>query len=206
MTTKLVIVDYEMGNLHSVKKKFNRLNVNVTISADAAEISKADKVILPGIGHFKKAMDNLEKLRLLEVLNEHAIVHKKPILGICLGMQILASESEEGNSTGLGWLPGKVVKFTIHDKLKFKVPQMGWNQISIKKQSALMRNIPDMSEFYFVHAYHFNAFNTADVLNESEYETTFVSAVERDNIFGVQYHPEKSHDVGDILLKNFIEL
>lgn len=206
MTTKLVIVDYEMGNLHSVKKKFNRLNVTATISSDAAEIRQADKVILPGIGHFKKAMDNLEKLKLLEVLHEHAIVLKKPILGICLGMQILASESEEGNSTGLGWLPGKVVKFDIQDKLKFKVPQMGWNQVSIKKPSLLMKNIPEMSEFYFVHAYHFKVLNPEDILNESEYETPFVSAVEKNNIFGVQYHPEKSHDVGDTLLKNFIEL
>lgn len=206
MSSKIVIINYGMGNLNSVKKMLDRLKADSVISSDAKDISESDKIILPGVGHFGKAMENLKNLNLLDALNEAVLNEKKPILGICLGMQLLANHSEEGSSEGLGWIEADVVKFDVSDKLKYKIPHMGWNQIQIKKKSPLMNGIADMSEFYFVHSYHVKVKNEADSLNETGFDYEFTSAVERENIFGVQYHPEKSHDAGRQLLKNFIEL
>lgn len=206
MSSKLVIVDYGMGNLNSVKRAMDRMKVDSIISSNPGDIVSSDKIILPGVGHFQRAMLNLKELNLLDVLNESVLIEKKPILGICLGMQLMAKKSEEGNAEGLGWFDAETVKFDVTDKLKHKIPQMGWNQIHIKKDSLLMRNIPELSEFYFVHSYHVKTDNESDVLNETQYEYTFPSAIEKENIFGVQYHPEKSHDAGTQLLKNFIQL
>ena len=203
---QITIIDYGMGNLHSVAKKIKSLGHTPVITSDINVVLKAEKLILPGVGHFKKAMINLEKLGLKEALNKVVLEDKVPILGICLGMQLMAEESEEGDVKGLGWIEGKVVKFKVKDTLKYKVPHTGWNQITIKKESPLMKDIRDLSEFYFVHAYHWVSSNSEYVSNETEYEFQFPSAVEKNNIFGVQYHPEKSHDVGAILLKNFINL
>jgi imidazole glycerol-phosphate synthase subunit HisH len=206
MEGKVVIVDYGMGNLNSVKKTFERLKVNAVISSHPEDIKDSDKLVLPGVGHFGKAMSNLRELDLLDCLNEAVLVNKKPILGICLGMQLLAKKSEEGNADGLSWIDSEVTKFKVSDKLKYKVPHMGWNRISIKKDSLLMKDIPDFSEFYFVHSYYIKLNDESDLLNETEYEYLFTSAVEKDNIFGVQYHPEKSHDSGVQIIKNFIKL
>lgn len=206
MSCRLVIVDYGMGNLNSVKKVLDRLKVDSVVSSNPKDISIADKIILPGVGHFGKAMSNLAEMNLIEPLNEAVMIGKKPVLGICLGMQLLAKKSEEGNAEGLGWIDGEVVKFRVSDKQKFKVPHMGWNQISIKNKNPLMKDIPDFSEFYFVHSYHLNLTERSDSINETEYEYSFTSAVANDNIYGVQYHPEKSHNPGAQLMKNFIEL
>jgi len=206
MSNKVLILDYGMGNIFSVTKKLNRLKIDSCVSSSQDEILSADKIILPGVGHFGKAMENLKKLNLIDVLNHEVLIKKKPILGICLGMQLMANKSEEGNVEGLGWIDANVVKFNITNKLKYKVPHTGWNQISISKESKLMHNIPNFSEFYFVHSYHFKTNNSIDILNETEYESKFVSAIEKENIYGVQYHPEKSHDVGELLLKNFVNL
>ena len=205
MAQEIVIVDYGMGNLFSIYKKLSRKGLNPVVASDAKIIQKADKIILPGVGHFRKAMDNLDQLNLLHVLNEQIMEKKKPILGICLGMQLFANSSEEGNAVGLKWIDAEVVKFQVNDKIKYKIPHMGWNQIRIAKESELMKDIPDASEFYFVHSYYMKA-KVGDILNETEYEETFTSAVEKENIFGVQYHPEKSHDAGDLLLKNFVSI
>lgn len=206
MLKKIVIVNYGMGNLFSVQKKMTKLGANVIVSSNPNDISFADKIILPGVGHFEKAMSNLNELNLISVLNNAVLVSKIPILGICLGMQLMAKHSEEGNVMGLGWFESNVVKLKVKDTLKYKIPHIGWNQIKKSKKSKLMNNIPDYSEFYFVHSYHIINKNTSDILNETEYECKFTSAVEKDNIFGVQYHPEKSHDIGEVLLKNFIHL
>lgn len=206
MSKNIIIVDFGMGNLHSIKKKLIRLKVNPIISSNPNEIATADKIILPGVGHFQKAMENLKKLNLIDTLNEFVQIKQKPILGICLGMQLMANKSEEGNVNGLGWIDADVVRFSVQNNLKYKIPHTGWNQIIKNKESLLMKNIPDLSEFYFVHSYHFIANNLSDILNESEYEYKFVSAIEKENIFGVQYHPEKSHDVGELLLNNFVNL
>lgn len=206
MPNQIVIVDYGMGNLNSIKKKLTRFKMNSIISSDPKEIQKSDKIILPGVGHFRKAMESLKNFNLIDVLNEEVLIKQKPILGICLGMQLMAKKSDEGNVDGLSWIDAEVVKFKIKDTLKYKIPHTGWNQIIITKQSILMKDIPDLSEFYFVHSYHLKTSNTRDILNETEFENPFVSAIEKGNIFGVQYHPEKSHDLGEILLKNFINI
>ena len=245
----LVIVDYKMGNLHSVKKKLDFLKVDSVISSDPAVILSASKLILPGVGHFGQAMENLRKLNLIDALNEAVLVKKTPILGICLGMQLMANSSGErleleardrgekleldarsenadqgtsrctelvevsaveltssGVEMGLGWFEAEVVKFTFEDTLRFKVPHTGWNTISIAKDSPLMHDIPSNAEFYFVHSYFLKANNPSDVLNYTEYGSRFVSAISKDNIYGCQYHPEKSHDVGLQLIRNFVLL
>ncbi len=206
MSQKIVIVDYGMGNIHSVYKKLVKLGIEVSVSSKGDEILHADKLILPGVGHFGKAMQNLHELNLIEALNESVTFGKKPILGICLGMQLMTDSSEEGDKNGLGWFDGKVVRFNVSDPLTYKIPHMGWNSISIRKNSKLMSNISENSEFYFVHAYHVVMANKADILNETTYDYTFTSAIEKENIFGVQYHPEKSHDIGLQLFKNFVSL
>jgi glutamine amidotransferase len=205
MSSKIIIVDCGMGNLFSVKKKFKGLDYDIIISSDPADIFKADKIVLPGVGHFSKAIENIKQLNLFDALNENVLIKKKPILGICLGMQLMAKSSEEGNAQGLGWFDAEVVRFKVSDKFKYKIPHMGWNQIENTKESLLMKDIPNGSEFYFIHSYHFKCNNESDILNLTEYDYNFPSAVERDNIFGVQYHPEKSHDIGIKLLNNFIE-
>lgn len=206
MQDKIVIIDYGMGNLNSIKRKLTLLNVDSIISSNINNITKADKIILPGVGHYGKAMENLQNLNLIEALNEEVLIKKKPILGICLGMQLMAKKSEEGKAFGLGWFDAEVIKLKVNDPLKHKIPHIGWNQVKILKESLLMRDIKNLSEFYFVHSFHFKSNNPEDKLNETEFEQTFTSAVEKENIFGVQYHPEKSHDVGELLLKNFIKL
>ena len=206
MKKTLAIVDYGMGNLNSVKKKLDRLKTTASITSNPKDIIKADKIILVGVGHFAKAMKNIKELNLLDTLNEVAIIKKKPVLGICLGMQLMANDSEEGNSEGLGWLDANVRKMQVDDTLRFKIPHTGWNKITQSKKSHLMKGIPESSEFYFVHSYYLRPNETSNILNETEYCFKFTSAIEKNNIFGVQYHPEKSHDIGEVLLKNFISL
>lgn len=206
MSSKIVIVDCGMGNLFSVKKKFKSLDEGVIVSSLPEDLNNADKIVLPGVGHFGMAIDNLKKLGLLDALNENVLVKKKPILGICLGMQLMAKSSEEGNVSGLGWLDAEVVRFKVSDKLKYKIPHIGWNQVQNQKDSLLTKGIPNDSEFYFIHSYHFKCNSTSDILQLTEYEYSFPSAIEKDNIFGVQYHPEKSHDIGITMLNNFIAL
>lgn len=200
----VVIIDYQMGNIHSVARKLKMIGVNYEISNNPDTIKQADKLILPGVGHFGKAMRQLEETNLIPILNDIVLNQKKPILGICLGMQLMAKFSEEGNVNGLGWIDGQVTRFQVNDKLRFKIPHTGWNQINICKENPINIGLSNESEFYFVHAYYFQAKNVSDILHKSTYEQEFVSAVQKENIVGVQYHPEKSHDVGLQLIKNFV--
>ncbi len=206
MNQRLLILDYGMGNIFSIEKKIKFLGYRPIISNTKEDILNADKIILPGVGHFSNAMEYLKKLDLIQALNEKVLVKKTPVLGICLGMQLMALYSEEGKSNGLGWIDATVKKFSITDKLNFKVPQMGWNIISINKKSDLMRDIPDKSELYFIHSFYMECNNKEDILNTTSYETEFVSAIQKDNIFGVQYHPEKSYEIGEKIFKNFIKI
>lgn len=202
----ICIVDYGMGNLRSVLKKFERLNADVYISNQADEIGKADKLVLPGVGHFANGVKNLKESGIWEVLNQKVLVEKTPILGICMGMQLMARHSEEGDSEGLGWFDAEVVRFNVKDKRTFKVPHMGWNAANLQKESKLFHQIPQEAPFYFVHSYHFKCNEEADILTSTVYEYDFVSAVEKGNIFGTQFHPEKSHDFGEQLISNFLKL
>lgn len=203
----IIIVDYGMGNLRSVFNKFKKIGVPAKISSDLNEISSATKLILPGVGHFANGMRNLKQMGLLDLLNKKVIEEKTPILGICLGMQLFTKFSEEGNVEGLGWIDAQTVRFKFDPKVtKLKIPHMAWNSVQIEKESKLHENIPNETMFYFVHAYHVECNDKTDILDSAEYVYRFTSAVERGNIYGTQYHPEKSHDEGLQLLKNFIAI
>jgi glutamine amidotransferase len=203
---KIVIVDYGMGNLRSVYNKFKRIGADCKISSIKEDIESAEKLILPGVGHFKYGMDNLHKFKLIDILNKKVIAEKTPILGICLGTQLFCRHSEEGNCNGLGWLNAEVIKFKVLDKIKYKVPHMGWNDVTVMHNNVLDQGISLEEKFYFVHSYHLICNDNADVWMTTEYDYVFVSAVHKNNIYGTQFHPEKSHDVGYKLLKKFAEL
>lgn len=207
MSQEIVIVDYQTGNMNSVAKVLQRLNtVHVSISNDIGKIRSADKLILPGVGHFGKAMESLTQLGLVETLNNHVLIQKKPVLGICLGMQLMATSSEEGNCAGLNWVPGHVKRMQTTNSLRYKIPHTGWNTLKQQHQSPILEMIAPDDEFYFVHAYHFEVDDAAHALCSTSYEHEFVSGVEYNHIFGVQFHPEKSHDQGLQLFQNFINL
>ena len=202
----IVIIDYGMGNLRSVIKAFERLHTDVKISSDLGQIKNAAKLVLPGVGHFQNGMSKLNELNLIETLNSQVMDQKVPILGICLGMQLFAKNSEEGDVKGLGWLDMNVIKFRIENKNKWKVPHMGWNSVMSVKESKLFDNIEYNSNFYFVHSYHVVLNNPEGILATTIYEKNFVCAIESQNIYGVQFHPEKSHSDGLRLLSNFINI
>jgi|APSaa5957512622_1039677.scaffolds.fasta_scaffold02239_12 imidazole glycerol-phosphate synthase subunit HisH len=206
MQSRITIVDYGMGNLRSVQKKFIRVGANVQVSRDPNIISMADKLILPGVGHFANGIKNLKEYGLWEILNSKVLVEKTPILGICLGMQLMAKNSEEGDAEGLGWFDADVVKFRMKNSLKYKVPHMGWNNALLNKESLLFKDVPDDIAFYFVHSYHIKCHVVQDILATTEYEYQFTSAIQKDHIFGTQFHPEKSHDWGEKLFANFVKL
>jgi glutamine amidotransferase len=206
MKQRIVIVDYGTGNLHSVKRALASIGVAANVSSDAADVERADKLILPGVGHFGKAITKLRSLNLEGPLNEAVVGKGRPILGICLGMELMARRSEEGDAEGLGWFDAEMVRFDVERGGRYKVPHIGWNRAEARKVSPLMKGVEPDAEFYFVHSYHLRVANEGDTMSETRYNHVFPSAIERDNIFGVQYHPEKSHDAGGRLLKNFVEL
>ncbi len=202
----IVIINYNVGNLRSVCNKLTKIGVECIISSEKHVIEKADKLILPGVGHFKYGMQNLKELGLIELLNKKIIEEKVPILGICLGIQLFTKHSEEGNCDGLGWIDAEVVKFTVSDKIKFKVPHIGWNDVSIKKYNSMGDVVKAEDQFYFVHGYHLECNDNTDIWMTTNYDYEFVSAIHKGNIYGTQFHPEKSHDAGYSLLKKFTEL
>jgi imidazole glycerol-phosphate synthase subunit HisH len=203
--SSIVIIDYGMGNIRSILNKVHRAGYEVLVSYDYEIIKNAGKIILPGVGHFSNGMKKLKDRNIIDVLNEKVLVDKVPILGICLGMQLFTGFSEEGAVKGLGWLDAETIKFTLTD-IKHKVPHMGWNSIEQKKLSPLLKDIPDNRYYYFVHSYHVTCNNNDDILTTSLYGYEFVSSVQKENIFGTQFHPEKSHGWGEKMLNNFLNL
>jgi len=200
----VAIVDYGMGNLHSVYKAFRRIGAEAAITSDPTQVAAAERLVLPGVGHFGKAMDNLRTRGLIGPLHHSVMERKVPVLGICLGMQLFARRSEEGDVDGLGWIDAQVVRFKVRDTLRHKVPQMGWNSIHQRKQGRLRAGLPIDPLFYFAHSYHLVCADEGDVLFETEYAYSFASAVERGNVLGMQFHPEKSHASGEALLRDFL--
>jgi len=201
----IVIIDYGMGNLRSVQKAFERIRIPAAISSNLSEIENAEKLVLPGVGHFERGISNLKDRGFFELLNELVRDKKKPILGICLGMQLMTEFSEEGNCNGFGWLKAKTQKFSFKSN-GLKIPHMGWNNLSIKKSDTIFKDITTDNFFYFVHSYYVSCDNETDILTETSYGNGFVSSFQSGNIFGCQFHPEKSHDKGLQLLKNFAEI
>ncbi len=200
------IIDYGMGNLNSVKRKINILGAEAIITNDISILKKTTKLVLPGVGNFKKAMDNLNSLGIIPILNQRANIDKIPILGICLGMQLMCNFSEEGNVDGLSWINGRVVRFKKEKGNNEKIPHMGWNTLEIEGESPLMKDITEENEMYFVHSYHVELQDEKIAINKTNYAYPFVSGFQKENLFGLQYHPEKSHDAGGIIFKNFLKL
>jgi len=198
----IVIIDYNMGNVGSIYNMLKKLGYESRITSSLDEIKKANKIILPGVGSFDNGIMNLKKLGLLEILNYKVLQEKVPIIGICLGMQLMTKKSEEGKLEGLGWINGETIKF-VSDK--YKVPHMGWNTVNIKKYSKLFEGMDGEIRFYFVHSYYVKCSDAEDTLTTTYYINEFVSSFEKNNIIGVQFHPEKSHKFGMQIFRNFIE-
>ena len=206
----VTIVDYKSGNISSVINSFKEVakdKVNIKVTSDLSTIKDSDKVVLPGQGSFKSCIDGLNNIDgLINTLNEFVIENKKPLLGICVGLQMFADIGyEETETKGLGWISGKVSK--IDNKSgKFKLPHIGWNEINIKKDSKIFKDIDNKSHMYFVHSYEFVPEDKAVISATTDYSTNVVCAAEKENIFGTQFHPEKSDKVGLKIIDNFLKL
>jgi glutamine amidotransferase len=206
----VTIVDYNSGNISSVINSFKEVaknKVNVKVTSDLKKIKSSDKVILPGQGSFKSCVDALYNISgLVDTLNEFAIENKKPILGICVGLQMFADVGfEEIETKGLGWISGKVSKINNQNG-NFKLPHIGWNQLTIIKDSKIFKGIENNSHMYFVHSYEFIPHEKSVVSSTTDYSTKIVCSVEKENIFGTQFHPEKSDNSGLKIINNFINL
>ena len=209
----LTVVDYGVGNLRSIAKSIekansdNNLNYSVKVSSDVNDVKKSDKIVLPGQGSFKSCVDSLNSINgLVETLKEFAITNKKPLLGICVGLQMFADVGyEEAETKGLGWISGKVSKIDNQNG-KFKLPHIGWNEIEIQKESKIFKNVKNKSHMYFVHSYEFIPEDKSVISATTDYSSKIVCSVERDNLFGTQFHPEKSDKIGLKIIDNFMKL
>lgn len=200
----ITIIDYGLGNVKAFANMYKRLGFDVRRATNAAELQGATKLILPGVGAFDHAIDLLNASGMRAVLDEMVLIQKVPVLGVCVGMQILADGSDEGQLPGLGWVPGRVK--TFRDDVRssaLPLPHMGWNDVVPKGKSKLFENLDRNVRFYFLHSFFFDCTNSESSLAASEYGLEFSCAVSSDNVFGVQFHPEKSHHCGTQLLKNF---
>lgn len=201
----ITIVDYGMGNLGSIQNMFKRIKVESEITREVGAIARAKKILLPGVGAFDAAMQKIETAGLLPVLNQKVLHDKVPTFGICLGMQLLTKSSEEGKLPGLGWINARTVKFNFSNN-SLKIPHMGWNTVNVRRESPLINDLPDESRFYFVHSYYVSCAQESDVLTTTYYGADFHSIIQHDNIFGAQFHPEKSHKFGMKILENFARI
>lgn len=203
----IVIIDYGMGNLRSILHKLEKLKFQATLSAEPAVIDRATHLILPGVGHFAAGMKNLADAGLLDVLNEKVLDGKTPIMGICLGMQLFTQHSEEGDAAGLGWIDGRTRRFDFDtgSERRLRIPHVGWNLLNVKRPCPMLADVQADQRFYFVHSYHVTCDREEDIVATTRYGCDFVSVLRRDNIFGTQCHPEKSHRRGIEVIRRFIE-
>lgn len=203
----IVIIDYGMGNLGSILNMLKKVGAQAKVSAGVEEIEQADKLILPGVGAFDSGMQRLAELGLIDVLNEKVLRRKTPTLGVCLGMQLLMKRSAEGALPGLGWIDGETIRFQFDPReTRLKIPHMGWNTAAVQRDGALFKEVEPGARFYFVHSFHVVCHDPQDVVALTHYGYDFASAVQRGNVMGVQFHPEKSHKFGMKIYKNFVEL
>jgi glutamine amidotransferase len=202
--SNIVIINYGMGNLGSIENMIRRVGGNPVISSSREVIAQATKLILPGVGYFAHAVTELKRQELWDIIDKRVKKDKVSILCICLGAQLALAHSEEGDAEGFGWIKGEVVRFNLPDGMK--IPHMGWNNVMSKKKSRLFESMYDDPRFYFVHSYYFNNINEDSILTTTVYGHEFVSSLEKENIFAVQFHPEKSHKYGMKLFENFINL
>ncbi|MFZ2656384.1 MAG: imidazole glycerol phosphate synthase subunit HisH [Victivallales bacterium] len=201
----IVIVDYGMGNIRSIHYKLQKNGIESKVSSLSSDILSADKLILPGVGHFKQGMENLRKFNLIDALHRKVLEEKTPVMGICLGIQLFTNFSEEGDCEGLKWIDAETKRFRF-DGLGLSIPHVGWNSIKLRRPSTLFAGMPDDKRYYFTHSYHLVCNNDEDILAESEYGYPFVAAIQLENIYGTQFHPEKSHKDGMRVLLNFCRL
>jgi imidazole glycerol-phosphate synthase subunit HisH len=201
----ITVIDYGMGNLGSIINMFKKIGVASIITSDLEEIKTATKLLLPGVGSFDKAMQRINDSGIKEVLDFKALKEETPVLGICLGMQLLTNNSEEGTEKGLGYINASTKKFSFQDK-KMKVPHMGWNLVEKSTSSLLTTNFVEQSRFYFVHSYYVKVEKQENSILKTTYGLEFDSAIQHKNIYGAQFHPEKSHKFGMKLLKNFSKI
>lgn len=205
----ITIIDYGSGNLSAIYNTYKKCDIECEIVDSAASLKTAKKLILPGVGAFDHTMNLLRNSGMQDVLNELVIENRVPILGICVGMQVMAKSSDEGNQAGLGWIEAEVKRFDV-SKLKSKphLPHMGWNSINFSDEGALelFKNVDSKREFYFLHSYYFDCIHAGNISATTQYGIEYASAVNLENVYGVQFHPEKSHSNGVAILKNFAEL
>lgn len=202
----ITIIDYGTSNLGSMRNMLKKIGVSSTFATTAEDVLKAEKIILPGVGAFDAGMRTLRQSGMIESLHQRVVIDKVPILGVCLGMQLMTRRSEEGKEPGLGWLDAETIRFDSNAYPGMRVPHMGWNIAVAAKPSRLLEDPPPRSRFYFANSYHVVCADPVDRLLETEYAGfRFTSALERDNIRAAQFHPEKSHSYGMWLLKNFVE-
>lgn len=200
----ITIINYGVGNILSFVNLYKRLNIECNVASSKDELAGATKIILPGVGSFDHAMSSLEKSGMRETLDDLVLNKKTPVLGICVGMQMLASSSDEGELSGLGWVPGTVKKFDV--KMVKQLPHMGWNDVAPIHDDGLFKDFAQAPRYYFLHSFYFECENYEHALATSIYGEKFVCAVNNGQVYGVQFHPEKSHHFGVNLLKNFSEL
>jgi imidazole glycerol-phosphate synthase subunit HisH len=206
MSQRIAIIDYSSGNLHSVYKKLCQLKVHAVVCQNEEDLHTVDKIILPGIGHFGAAMNCLRSSGLFDALQYEVLTNEKPVLGICLGMQLMAKKSEEAlGYNGLGWIDAEVRHFNHTQPHLFRTPHTGWNTLTIKKTDSCIGQIGKDEEFYFNHSYHLVSAESSIIVAETDYEYSFISVFRSNSLFGVQFHPEKSHTAGEKILKNFLE-
>ena len=203
----ITIIDYGVGNIFAFQNVYKRLNIPTRIAKTVKDLENVDKLILPGVGHFDFAMSQLNNSGMRERLDELVVVEKKPIIGICVGMQMMAKKSDEGTVTGLGWIEADVKKFDASTiEFQTKLPHMGWNNVDPILNHPLFEGLEKDAIFYFLHSYYFNCNNNYEIISKSEYGIKFASSVQHENIYGIQFHPEKSHSYGERLLHNFAKL